>query len=265
PGHTEASVDLAKLSNAFPSATICEIVKEDGDMARVPDLYELSKQFDLAIITIKSLQEFRNQHETQITREVETTLPTKYGSFNVIGYTNQFDEKEHLALIKGNINESSPVLVRVHSECLTGDVFGSHRCDCGPQLNRALEIIEQHGSGVLIYMRQEGRGIGLINKLKAYQLQDDGLDTVEANHALGFPDDIREYHLAAQILKDLGINQVRILTNNPKKITGLEACSIKVEERIPLIMEEQKENQHYLHTKQMKLGHLFKDTTKIKL
>ena len=261
PGHTEASVDLAILSNAFPSATICEIVKEDGDMARVPDLFEMSKQFDLSIITIKALQEFRYLYETQITREVETTLPTTYGSFNVIGYTNLLDEKEHIAFIKGNVQKSSPVLVRIHSECLTGDVFGSHRCDCGPQLHTALETIEQHGSGVLIYMRQEGRGIGLINKLKAYQLQDDGLDTVEANQALGFPDDIREYHFAGQILKDLGVNRVKILTNNPRKISGLEACSIEVDERVPLIMEERKENQHYLYTKQIKLGHLFKDTT----
>lgn len=260
-GHTEASIDLAKLSNSFPSATICEIVKEDGFMARVPDLFEISKRFNLSIITIKALRECRYQNETQINREVETNLPTSYGSFKVIGYTNKLDDKDHLALIKGNIQEASSVLVRVHSECLTGDVFSSHRCDCGQQLDTAFEMIEQNGSGILIYMRQEGRGIGLINKLKAYQLQDSGLDTVEANNALGFPDDLRQYHLAAQILKDLGIDRVKILTNNPRKISGLEECSIEVAERIPLIVEEQKESQKYMYTKQMKLGHLFTNTT----
>lgn len=258
-GHTEAAVDLAKLCGAYPSATICEIVREDGEMARLPDLAKIAKEFELSIITIEALQAYRKQNEQQITREVETVLPTAYGMFDVVGYSNQLDDKEHIALIKGDITKESAVFVRIHSECLTGDVFGSYRCDCGPQLDAALKKINEHGSGVLIYMRQEGRGIGLLNKLKAYKLQDEGLDTVDANIALGFADDLREYHLSAQILKDLGIEDVQILTNNPRKIAALEAYSITVAERIPLEVPVRTENSSYMKTKHLKLGHLFQN------
>lgn len=258
-GHTEASVDLAKLSHAFPSATICEIIKEDGTMARLPDLLEIAEQFDLSLITIEALQAYRKRHEKQVTREVETVLPTKYGTFDVVGYTNYLDDKEHIALVKGDVTKEEPVLVRIHSECLTGDVFSSYRCDCGPQLEAALQQIEEHGSGVLIYMRQEGRGIGLLNKLKAYKLQDEGLDTVEANTKLGFVDDLREYDLSAQILLDLGVSSVQLLTNNPHKLTGLERHAIKIHKRIPLEVPVRKENMLYMKTKHMKLGHLFED------
>lgn len=258
-GHTEAAIDLAKLSDAFPSATICEIVKDDGNMARLPDLIELAKEFDLSIITIEDLQTYRKQHEVQIKREVETVLPTKYGMYDVIGYSNLLDNKEHIALIKGDITKESSVLVRIHSECLTGDVFGSYRCDCGPQLEAALEQINAHGSGVLIYMRQEGRGIGLLNKLKAYKLQDEGLDTVEANIELGFPDDLREYDISAQILIDLGIDRVQILTNNPRKVTALEAYPITIDRRVPIEIPVRAENSLYMKTKHAKLGHILEN------
>ncbi len=258
-GHTEAAIDLAKLSDAFPSATICEIVKDDGKMARLPDLIELAKEFDLSIITIEDLQTYRKQHEVQIKREVETVLPTKYGMYDVIGYSNLLDNKEHIALIKGDITKESSVLVRIHSECLTGDVFGSYRCDCGPQLEAALEQINAHGSGVLIYMRQEGRGIGLLNKLKAYKLQDEGLDTVEANIELGFPDDLREYDISAQILIDLGIDRVQILTNNPRKMTALEAYPITIDRRVPIEIPVREENSLYMKTKHAKLGHILEN------
>lgn len=256
-GHTEASVDLAELSHAFPSATICEIIKEDGTMARLPDLITIAKKFDLSIITIEALQAYRKQQEKQIKREVETVLPTKYGIFQVVGYSNHLDDKEHVALIKGDVEAMESPLVRIHSECLTGDVFGSYRCDCGPQLDAALEKINDNGTGVLIYMRQEGRGIGLLNKLKAYRLQDQGLDTVEANVTLGFADDIREYDISAQILLDLGIHSVQLLTNNPRKVAGLEAYPIKVKERLSLEVPVRDENTAYMKTKQTKLGHLF--------
>lgn len=258
-GHTEASVDLARLCGSHPSATICEIVKEDGKMARLPDLLKIAEEFELSIITIEALQAYRKLHERQIKREVETVLPTKYGRFNVVGYSNQLDDKEHIALIKGRLTKESPVLVRIHSECLTGDVFGSYRCDCGPQLDAALRKINEQDNGLLIYMRQEGRGIGLVNKLKAYKLQDEGLDTVEANMALGYPDDLREYHLCAQILKDLDIDKVEILTNNPRKIRALQSYGIKIEERIPLEMELRPENETYMKTKHLKLGHLLQN------
>src|SRR5699024_315722 len=205
----------------------------------------------------RSLQAYRKQQEKQIKREVETVLPTKYGIFQVVGYSNHLDDKEHVALIKGDVEAMESPLVRIHSECLTGDVFGSYRCDCGPQLDAALEKINDNGTGVLIYMRQEGRGIGLLNKLKAYRLQDQGLDTVEANVTLGFADDIREYDISAQILLDLGIHSVQLLTNNPRKVAGLEAYPIKVKERLSLEVPVRDENTAYMKTKQTKLGHLF--------
>jgi len=257
PGHTEASIDLAKLSGVFPSAVICEIIKADGEMARVPDLQEMARQFNLKIITIKDLIRYRKQHEKLVKREVETTIATKYGRFKMIGYSNSLDNKEHLALVKGELDDKEPVLTRIHSECLTGDIFHSYRCDCGPQLEKALELMNERGKGVLIYMRQEGRGIGLFNKLKAYQLQDEGLDTVEANLALGFPVDLREYEICAHILKDVNVEKVELLTNNPEKISSLENCHIEVLKRVPIVTNIRKENASYMETKKNKLGHLF--------
>ncbi|MBU7315941.1 bifunctional 3,4-dihydroxy-2-butanone-4-phosphate synthase/GTP cyclohydrolase II [Paenibacillus oleatilyticus] len=255
-GHTEAAVDLARMCGAYPAAVICEVIKEDGEMARVPDLIEISRKHDLKIITIQDLIRYRNQKEKLVQREVEVRMPTDFGVFTAIAYSNDVDRKEHVALVKGKIDSNRPTLVRVHSECLTGDVFHSHRCDCGPQLAAALKQIEEAGSGVLLYMRQEGRGIGLINKLKAYKLQEQGLDTVDANLKLGFAPDLRDYGIGAQILKDLGIGRIRLMTNNPRKIRGLEGYGLEVDERVPLQMEENEDNTNYLHTKQAKLGHL---------
>jgi 3,4-dihydroxy 2-butanone 4-phosphate synthase/GTP cyclohydrolase II len=257
-GHTEAAVDLARMCGSYPAAVICEVIKEDGTMARVPDLMEIKRKHGLKIITIRDLIQYRNQKEKLVHREVEVKLPTDYGTFTAIAYTNEVDSKEHVALVKGKIDGSRPTLVRVHSECLTGDVFHSHRCDCGPQLAAALQQIDKEGSGVLLYMRQEGRGIGLINKLKAYVLQEQGFDTVEANIKLGFAPDLRDYGIGAQILKDLGIRQIRLLTNNPRKIKGLEGYGLEVVERVPIQMPENEDNTHYLHTKKLKLGHLLK-------
>ncbi|TFJ91910.1 bifunctional 3,4-dihydroxy-2-butanone-4-phosphate synthase/GTP cyclohydrolase II [Lentibacillus salicampi] len=256
-GHTEASVDLAKLSGAFPSGVICEIIKDDGTMARLPDLWEMAEEFNLKLLSIADLIAYRKQHEIHVRRAVETTLPTDFGTFNVYGYTNDLDDKEHIALVKGDIHENAPVLARVHSECLTGDVFSSHRCDCGPQLHEALNKINEAGAGVLVYMRQEGRGIGLINKLRAYQLQDAGMDTVEANEQLGFAPDMREYGISAQILKDVGAGKVNLLTNNPEKMRGLQSHGIQINARIPIETEATAENERYMHTKYQKLGHLF--------
>jgi 3,4-dihydroxy 2-butanone 4-phosphate synthase / GTP cyclohydrolase II len=255
-GHTEAAIDLAKMAGSKAAGVICEIMKEDGTMARVPELVELAKLHNMKLITIKDLITYRNKTEQMVKREVEINLPTEYGEFKAVGFSNVLDEKEHVALVKGDIASGEPVLVRVHSECLTGDVFASYRCDCGPQLHAALSQIEKEGRGVLLYMRQEGRGIGLINKMKAYKLQEEGLDTVEANEQLGFAPDLRDYGIGAQILKELGISKMKLLTNNPRKIAGLKGYDLEVTERVALQMPHNENNEDYLKTKKSKLGHM---------
>ncbi len=259
-GHTEAAIDLARFAGLYPAGVLCEIMNDDGTMARVPQLVKIAKAFGLHMITIEDLIHYRMMREKMVKKIVVTKLPTRYGSFQLHLYQGLIDKKEHLALVKGEIKGDEPVLVRVHSECLTGDVFGSSRCDCGEQLHRAMEMVEKEGSGVVLYMRQEGRGIGLANKLKAYKLQDDGHDTVEANEKLGFKADLRDYGIGAQILVDLGIKKMRLMTNNPKKIVGLEGYGLEVAERIPIEIEPNAINHRYLETKRDKMGHLILDS-----
>ncbi len=255
-GHTEATVDFAKLAGLYPAGVLCEILDDDGSMARVPRLKELAQQFKLKIVTIKDLIEYRRQTEKLVTQIVITELPTEFGKFKLHLYSSEIDEQHHLAIVKGDVSSGKPTLVRVHSQCLTGDILGSLRCDCGDQLRQALKVVEKEGSGVVLYMRQEGRGIGLENKLKAYELQDKGKDTVEANEALGFKADLRHYGVGAQILYDLGIRRIRLLTNNPKKIIGISGYGLEVVERVKIEIPPNKINKKYLATKRDKLGHL---------
>ena len=255
-GHTEAAVDLAVLAGMSPAGVICEIMNDDGTMARVPELIKYAREHQLKMITIADLVAYRKKNEVFVARITTAEMPTKYGVFQMIGYVNQLNGEHHIALVKGDLSGESPVLIRVHSECLTGDAFGSLRCDCGEQYAFAMQRIQEEGRGVLLYMRQEGRGIGLINKIKAYALQDDGMDTVEANIALGFPEDMRDYSIGAQILSDLGVRKIRLMTNNTKKIEGISAYGLEVIERLPIQMNHNEKNKFYLQTKQDKMGHL---------
>ncbi len=255
-GHTEAVIDLCKLAGLYPAGVLCEILNDDGTMARVPELKKIAAHFAMKIITVRDLIEFRLTREKLVHRVVETRLPTKYGEFQIYLYRSETDSKEHIALVKGVIDPDKSVLVRVHSECLTGDLFGSMRCDCNEQLFAALRMVDRSGSGVVLYMRQEGRGIGLINKLRAYKLQDEGLDTVEANEQLGFRPDLRDYGIGAQILRDLGVVKMSLLTNNPKKVIGLSGYGLQIVERVSLEMDPNEVNTRYLQTKRDKLGHL---------
>jgi len=254
-GHTEAAVDLARLAGHYPAGVICEIMNEDGTMARVPDLVRFARKHKLKMCTIAQLIEYRREKEKLIKRVAQTRLPTPFGLFTLVLYESAVDKKNHVALVYGDIKKSDSVLVRVHSECLTGDVFSSQRCDCGDQLKAAMKRIAKEGSGVVLYMRQEGRGIGLANKMRAYELQDQGLDTVEANVSLGFKPDMREYGIGAQILADLGIRRIRIMTNNPRKLVGLEGFGLKIVERVPLKVKISEHSKRYLATKKAKLGH----------
>lgn len=255
-GHTEASIDLCKLAGLYPAAAICEITNDEGYMSRMDDLLAFSKKHNLKIASVEALIEYRKRHDKLVSIAAETKLPTKYGDFRIIIFKNEVDHKEHLMIVKGDVRGKSDVLMRIHSECLTGDVFGSHRCDCGEQLENALRCIEEQGEGIVIYMRQEGRGIGLTNKIKAYTLQDQGYDTVEANVKLGFPPDMREYSLAAQMLRELDVKSVKLLTNNPEKKEDLERWGITVSKRVPIVIKANSINAKYLNTKKEKMRHM---------
>lgn len=264
-GHTEASIDMARLAGCYPAAVICEIMNEDGSMARVPQLTAYCAKHQLKMVTIADLITYRRKMEKLIVCNTIADLPTRYGYFKAHSYQSKLTGEDHLALVKGDIINGSPVLVRVHSECLTGDVFGSQRCDCGEQLDMAMRMIAAEGRGVLLYMRQEGRGIGLANKMRAYHLQDQGMDTVEANHALGLPADMRDYGIGAEILADLGLRQIRLLTNNPKKISGIEGFGLDIVERIPIEAKTNKTNWLYMKTKRDKMGHMLSFTGDIEM
>jgi 3,4-dihydroxy 2-butanone 4-phosphate synthase/GTP cyclohydrolase II len=254
-GHTEAAIDFARLAGFKPAGVLVEIMNEDGSMARLPDLKKVADRFNLKLVSIKDLIEFRIRKESLINREVEVEMPTEYGQFKLIAYQQTSTQETHMALIKGSWTKDEPVLVRVHSSCVTGDIFGSCRCDCGPQLHSAMQMVEQEGKGVVLYMKQEGRGIGLLNKLKAYKLQEEGMDTVEANLQLGFDMDERDYGVGAQILRDLGITKIRLITNNPKKRVGLMGYGLEIVENVPIEIKPNPHNVHYLQTKRDKLGH----------